>query len=322
MAEATIPSGVIPRFFSPVFMRDFRQDNLAVQDCRNVTSGFQGDRVVFDKMDADGTLTSRNVNSLYASTDSADFQWGKASMVAMTAVNLISNTLYTFNEEVNYPLDLHTAVNMATERASILAINAREKINNDVRDAIFGLGTTADVTANPSHAGVRKSGITVKTGEWGNPAHITALSTAWRNMAKEADGLKIPRMASMRKWRVGPEIYDLLIEKFVTDRLLLVRGANDTAQVNGEVMEFRGMTYKLDNSMGVGHAATEDANAHMAFYVPGTAMGYIQTQFRMTSEDQFGVGSSMNRVNRGAFQFGTALLLPRRMRIVPGNITA
>ena len=254
----------VPEIMSPVLEQALLQQNVWPALCTDLSSQLAGggDRLIIPSDATVYTVNSRTAALTFSATI-ADHARGTPTIAGATVVNLDPDAYYNVDVVVPTWVQYSIPAPLLAEVSSRLANAFIEQANNNLRAKLLAIATTAQIDT-----------ITVKTAEWGNTAHLTALAKTFRGNALNLDGVKVPREG--RVTTVSPEVQDLIQEKIITDKFFLPSGITDSILVNRELPRYRGFDVIMDDSVGVGHSATDDNRHLMSHFRRNMGIVYAQ----------------------------------------------
>lgn len=257
---------VIGRIFGPAFQTEYYQANIWPQLAADLSSELPfGDTLELPSDATTYALNSRTATQARSSTVT-DHARSAPAVVNGSKVNLVV-TEYD-DVDVLIPTAAQNQVRPSFVSNAIFhsARIMSERLSNDIREKFDAL-TGTSVLGN----------IAVTAANFGNAAHVTLIMQRIRDADKSMNAGHLPRPG--RYLSVGPTYYDLILQQLIDDKLFLVTGATDNAVVNAQIPRYRGFDIVMDDSLGVGETATDDANHNMYFGLRGEGISYA-TQVR------------------------------------------
>lgn len=298
----------IGQVYQARFQVEYRQDNvwMAVADDQSAQLGMGSDRIQIPT-DAEGEELSERTRANVLSGTASDHEWGAPDVVNGDVVTVQLNQFYDIDMLVPTHIQAQSRPNWIAKKSMDAARLFREQVSNDIR-AEF----------NNAPAASRLADISFTSAEWtaGGSDVQDALLSKLAEAELSLDAARMPKPG--RYCIVGPYDYNLMVSRLIELKLYLVQGANDTAAIDGMIPRYRGFNIQMDNSLGIGTAATDDLNHYMYFGRRGegiTYAGQVRKLRAFESEQYKGT-----RV-QGEMSYATKVNQPTRVRLARSVIT-
>ena len=224
-----------------------------------------GDGAVTLTIPTDATVYALTTHTLanVLSATVGDHARGTPTVVAASKVDLTRDAFYSIDVLIPTWVLPTSGVTFTAEAASRMARVFVQQVNTNLRAKLLAVTAVTGAAT-----------ITVATADWGNAAHLTAIDNALRAQALALDGVFVPREGRVAV--TSPEMQDLIQEKLLTNNTFFPSAINDRIAVNRELPRYRGFDIVMDDSVGIGHTASDDARQLMSHFARGLGVVYAQ----------------------------------------------
>lgn len=232
-------------------------------------------------------------------------------------IELVVDDGKRINTLVPYTIQDQIRPDILNEKVMQEVIAVRNKFNNAIR-AELNSGATSGATNVPKLTeGMTQIDLDVSDGDWGKPAHLTAIVKNFGDAAEQFDYEHQPMEG--RYCVVSPAYYRLMVDQLLGSNYFVQQGENDRMFMENSVLKYRGFTIVPDDSMPPGRAAGDGDNHNMYFGVRGTGLSVARqtARFRVT-ESQTHAGYLI----QGTETWGVKANQPFKLRVGRTTIVA
>lgn len=256
-------SDAIETVWRSAFETEYYQNNPYVTYAADASAQLRsGDKLVLPT-DSTGYALTSVTQANFQDGNLAAHEWGDPIVMNVSTVNLDVDQYRRAQSLIPYMVLIQNNSPLIAQAGTKWGILINQEMNNHIR------GKFLTTTSSDAH---HVATITTTSSNWGNGAHMTAIANAFRAGSKSFNQRHIP--VDGRLAFLSAEIYDLMTEKLVTDKLLLVRGATDDAAIGGVIPQYRGFGLILDSGLAAAHTSSDDRNHDIRFMRAGEGITY------------------------------------------------
>lgn len=244
-----------------------------------------------------------------------NFKWPDPKLLTGDTVDLVVDKVFGDRFLVTPLQERRLRVNLVAQGIEKYGIAYRNQFNTDARAAFDAVKT--DLPANSLDT-TAKGRIDVTAANFGNDAHRDAVGEAIEDMTERVDYAHWPRTSTGRWLVVSPAYHRLIRDYIKSKNLNLVQSTIlDNAFVSAQVFFWDGWNIIMDDSLGAGKTATDDAK-HKMYFFQRNCVSYARelNVSRISESDEW-----FGRLMFFAMSYGIKLGQPERLYIVETSIT-